>query len=115
MGRGHFQQRQQQPMAQVHISLEEAFAGTTRTLNGNNFKIPAGIRSGNHLYVDGFIIIVNVARHPKFQRSHDDLLTVVEISAIEAMLGIECQLKNIDGKTIKIKIPPGIQHGKIVR
>lgn len=114
-GGGRFQQQRQQPMAQVNISLEEAFTGTTRTLNDNEFKIPAGIRSGNHLFVDGFIIVVNVARHHKFQRSHDDLLTGVEINAIEAMLGIECQLKNIDGKTIKVQIPAGIQHGKLVR
>ncbi len=115
MGGGRFQQQKQQPMAHVNISLEEAFTGTTRTLNTSEFTIPAGIRSGNHLFVDGFIIIINIARHHKFQRSHDDLLTGVEITAIEAMLGIECQMKNIDGKTIKVKIPAGIQHGKLVR
>jgi len=31
------------------------------------------------------------------------------------MVGIECCLTNIDGKTIKVKIPAGIQHGKLVR
>jgi len=115
MGGGRFQQRQQHPMAQVTITLEEAFAGTTRTLNGNEFNIPKGVRSNNHLFVDGFIIIVNVARHHKFQRAHDDLATVVEIDAIEAILGIKCELSSIDGKTIKFDIPPGIQHGKVVR
>lgn len=115
MGGGRFQQQRQQPVVQINISLEEAFTGTTRTLNDNKFKIPPGIRSGNHLFVNGFIILVHVSRHRKFQRSHDDLLTGVEITAIEAMLGIECQMKNIDGKIIKIKIPAGIQHGKLVR
>ena len=112
---GRFQQRQQQPMAQVNITLEEAFTGTTRTLNGNEFSIPAGVRSNNHLFVDGFIIIINVARHHKFQRAHDDLATVVEIDAIEAMLGIKCELTSIDGKTIKFDIPPGIDHGQVIR
>lgn len=108
-------QRQYQPMAQVTISLKEAFTGTTRTLNDNDFRIPAGIRSNNQLFVDGFIVIVNVARHHKFQRSRDDLLTFVEISAIEAMLGIECELKCIDDTILKFNIPAGMQPGKIIR
>lgn len=113
--RFQFHQQQQQQMAQVNITLEEAFTGTTRTLNGNDFTIPAGVRSNNHLFVDGFIIIVNVTRHHKFQRAHDDLAIAVQISAIEAMLGIKCELKSIDNKIIKFSIPAGIQHGKVIR
>jgi DnaJ-class molecular chaperone len=112
---GGFNRQQRYPIANVSITLEEAFTGTTRTLNNNSFSIPAGVRSGNQLFVNGFIIIVNVTSHRKFRRSHDDLLTAVQISAVEAMVGIECHLKNIDGKTIKVKIPAGIQHGKLVR
>jgi len=115
MGGSRRQHQQQQPMAQVNISLEEAFSGTTRTLNGNEFNIPAGVRSNNHLFVDGFIIIINVMRHNKFQRAHDDLAIVVQIDAIEAILGVKCELASIDNKTIKFDIPPGIQHGKVVR
>ena len=112
---GGFNRQQQYPMANVNISLEEAFTGTTRTLDGNIFNIPAGVRSGNQLFINGFIIIVRVLRHHKFQRSHDDIATAVQISAVEAMVGIECRITNIDGKIIKVKIPAGIQHGKLVR
>lgn len=112
---GGFAQRRQQQMVQITITLEEAFSGTTRTLNGNKFTIPAGIRSGSQIFVDGFIIIVNVRRHHKFQRAQDDILCGVEISAIEAMLGIDVTLTNIDGKHLRVKIPAGIQHGKLVR
>ena len=116
MGGGGFGQRQQQrPMAQVQITLEDAFTGTTRALNGNPFNIPAGVRSGNQLQVDEFIIVVQIVRHPKFQRSHDDLLAQVEITAIEAMLGVTCEMTNIDEKIVKIKIPAGIQHGQLVQ
>jgi len=114
MGRGGHRQ-QQYPMANINISLEEAYTGTKRTLNGNEFSVPAGVRSGNQLLVDGFVIVVNVARHAKFKRSNDDLLTAIQINAVEAMLGIECNLTNIDGKLIKVKIPAGIQNGKLVR
>ena len=116
---GGFNRGKQYPMANVSITLEEAFTGTTRTLSSNGkthtFDIPKGVRSGNQIFIDGFIIIINVMRHRKFQRSHDDIATVVQISAIEAMVGVECCLTNIDGKVIKTKIPAGIQHGKFVR
>lgn len=112
---GGFSQRRQQQMAQVNISLEEAFSGTTRTLNGDMFSIPAGVRSGNHLQVGEFIIVINVHRHNRFQRSQDDLLVAIEISAIEAMLGVECGITNIDGNKVKVQIPAGIQYGKLVR
>ena len=116
---GNFNRQQQYPMARVSITLEEAFTGTTRILDSNGkthtFDIPKGVRSGNQLFIDGFIIIISVMGHRKFRRSHDDILTTVQISAVEAMVGIECCITNIDGKTIKVKIPAGIQHGKIVR
>lgn len=114
-GAGGFNRGKQYPMAKVSITLDEAFTGTVRTLNGNSFDIPAGVRSGNQLFAEGFIIQIHVARHHKFQRAQDDIATVVQISAIEAMLGVECCLTNIDGKLIKVKIPAGIQHGKLVR
>ena len=115
MGRRTYGQRQSYTMANVTISLEEAYEGTVRTLNGKPFNIPAGVRTGNQLLVDDIIIVINIARHSKFKRSQDDLLTAVQIDAIEAMLGIECNLTNIDGKIIKVKIPAGIQNGKLVR
>jgi len=115
MGSGFNQRQQRQQMAQVNVTLEEAFTGATRSLNGKPFNIPAGVRSGNQLRVDDFIIIINVQRHHRFQRSHDDLLMGIEISAIEAMLGIEVMITNIDNKKIKVKIPAGIQYGKLVR
>ena len=112
---GGFSQRRQQQMAQVNITLEEAFSGTTRSLNGEPFNIPAGVRSGNHLQVADFIIVINVQRHHRFQRSQDDLLVAIEISAIEAMIGVECGITNIDGNKVKVQIPAGIQYGKLVR
>lgn len=120
MGRRTYGSRQQYQMANVHITLEEAFTGTTRTLNGNAFNIPAGVRNGSQLMlkdpqIGDIIIVVNIGRHAKFQVAQDDLLTAVQIDAVEAMLGVECNVNNIDGKVIKVKIPAGIQNGKLVR
>ncbi len=120
MGRQTYGGRKQYQMANVHIALEEAFTGTTRTLNGNAFNIPAGVRNGSQLMlkdpqIGDIIIVINIGRHAKFRVSQDDLLAAVQIDAVEAMLGVECNLTNIDGKVIKVKIPAGIQHGKLVR
>lgn len=112
-GQGFGRQRYQ--MINIQITLEESFTGTTRTLDGNKFVVPAGVRSGNQLLVDEIMVVINVARHAKFKRSNDDLLTAIQINAVEAMLGTECNMTNIDGKIIKIKIPTGIQHGQLVR
>ena len=107
--------RQRYRMVNIQITLEESFAGTTRTLDGKQFAIPAGVRSGNQLLVDEIMVVINVVRHAKFKRSNDDLLAAVQINAVEAMLGIECNITNIDGKVIKVKIPAGLQHGQLVR
>jgi len=120
MGRRTYGGRQQYQMANVTITLEEAFTGTTRTLNGNSFNIPPGARNGMQLLlkddkIGEIIIVININNHAKFKRSQDDLLTGVQIDAIEAMLGVECNITNIDGKTIKAKIPAGIQNGKLIR
>lgn len=107
--------RRSYKMANVDITLEQAFNGTTLTFNGQPFNVPAGVRTGNQLLIDDIVIVIRVQSHPKFQRSQDDLVTSVQISAIEAMLGVECKIKNIDGKTIKVKIPAGIQYGQLVK
>lgn len=114
-GFGRRQQQQRRPMAKVTISLEEAYEGTKRSLNGKDFNIPKGVRTGNKLAVDEFIIVVQVAGHPKFKRVNDDLITVVEVTAIEAMLGVECTVTGLDGKTIKFTVPQGTQHGQTIR
>jgi len=54
---------------------------------------------------------VTVDSDPNFERRGDDLTTVVEITAIEAMIGCTKPVESIDGKTMNIRIRPGITHG----
>jgi molecular chaperone DnaJ len=44
-----------------------------------------------------------------------DLHCAVPISVTQAALGAEIQVPTLDGKTIKVKIPAGIQSGKLLR
>jgi len=54
---------------------------------------------------------VTVDSDPNFERRGDDLTTIVEIDAIEAMIGCTKPVECIDGKTMNIRIRPGIIHG----
>jgi len=97
------------------ISLEDAYTGKVIHYDNKAVKIPAGVRTGNKLYISGKFLEIAVLPHDKFQRAEDDLLVNVSISAIEAMLGVEVFITHINGSKLKFKIQPGIQPGNVVR
>lgn len=130
------QQRNKTLNIQTSLTLEEAFSGkdliaSIKLPSGRDqlleIKVPAGIQDGTVLRVGGLgddslpnlprgdiNVAVRVIPHEKFQRHGDDLITIVEIDAIDAMLGKSVQIDTIDSKTIEIKITPGTQHGKVL-
>lgn len=109
-------QRPQQQRQLINISLEDAFTGKQVRLSGGlSFNIPAGIRSGTRFVSENIIYQIDVLQHHKFKRSNDDLLVDIEISAIEAMLGIDAELDHLDNTVLQFAIPAGIQNGQIVR
>jgi curved DNA-binding protein len=121
---------------QTTITLEEAFSGKelvanlklpsgrTQTIQVN---IPAGIDNGSTMRLHGLgdDVIPNVPRgdvnltiqvlpNDRFQRQGDDLMSNIEISCIEAMLGSSVEIESIDGKRLDVKINAGIQPGQIM-
>lgn len=56
-------------------------------------------------------VTVIVLPDPKFSRQRDDLYTEVEISPIDAMIGVKKTLVNIDGKTLSFDIRAGVETG----
>ena len=83
MGRRTYGSRQQYQMANVSITLEEAFTGTTRTLNANAFNIPAGARNGMQLLLkDGKLVRVagKGMPNPEITGQRGDLLVQVGIA-----------------------------------
>jgi len=104
------------PTLSVNISLAEAYTGKQIRVDAHTvIHIPRGILSGTKLYVNNRLYRVDVAKHPKFQRSNDDLLVDIEISAIEAMLGVNAVLEHLDSAMLQFTIPAGIQPGQIIR
>jgi DnaJ-class molecular chaperone len=113
-----FGRRQRQQIQVITISLEEAYKGGSVTIpmtKGKTVTYPKGTRSGTTFYVDDKLYRLDVAPHPKFKRSNDDLLVDIEISAIEAMLGVDAILTHLDSSTLQFAIRPGIQSGQVIR
>ncbi len=68
-----------------------------------------GKRAGD-LYVKVF-----VRPHPLFKRKADDLYFSLPISLSQAALGDEIEVPALEGKGILMKVPAGIESGKIFR
>jgi len=122
---------------QVDISLEEAFAGTQRTLQFSNpngtprtitVKIPAGADSGTRVRVLGegapglnggakgdLFLVVRVAPSGRFERKGDDLYLKIDTSLYTLLLGGQVQVPTPAGKTINLSIPEQTQNGRTFR
>ena len=114
--RAQQQQRQQQKQVyQAKLTLADAFTGTSMAIDGRNFNIPRGVRTGNRMYIDDKIIEIFVLPHVKFKRSGDDLLVDITITAIEAMMGMDATISDLKNSKLKFKIPSGIQPGGVIK
>jgi molecular chaperone DnaJ len=61
------------------------------------------------------IVVLHVAPHRYYERDGIDLYCAVPVAMAQAALGAELTIKSLDDKKIKIKIPAGTQHGKMLR
>lgn len=90
--------------------------------------IPAGVEDGKRIniprqgdagsnggaYGDLFVFI-RIKAHPYFERSGSDLYCAIPISITQAALGAEITVAALDDKKLKLKVPAGTQHGKLLR
>lgn len=90
-------------------------------------QVPAGVDSGSQIRLNGegnagqrggspgsLYIGLSVQPHKFLQRQGDDLLYELPINFAQAALGAEMDVPTLDGMH-KIKIPAGIQSGKLLR
>jgi DnaJ family protein A protein 2 len=61
------------------------------------------------------ILVVEIAKHEKFERNGDDLLMDHEISLVDALTGTSFVIEHLDGKKLFVEIPPSqvIKPGEI--
>jgi molecular chaperone DnaJ len=103
-GRGFIEE-----MGEISVSIPKGISsGQTIKIPGKGEKAP-GVASGD-LY-----IVVDVKKHPVFERHGDDIYMTQEISFAQAALGAEIDnIPSLNGRT-KLEIPEGTQAGTILR
>ncbi|TFG80956.1 MAG: molecular chaperone DnaJ, partial [Spirochaetales bacterium] len=90
--------------------------------------IPPGMDDGRRLSVSGqgdagsnggragdLFVFVHVRPHDFFERDGYDLYCAVPVQMAKAALGGEITVPTIDGKKVKVTVPAGTQHGKMLR
>lgn len=104
----------------VRISLQEAFAGTTRMVempDGRRLevKVPAGVADGTVLRVPGLRARVVLEDDATFAREGKDVRTQVSVSLRTALLGGEVEVLTLKGTRVKLTIKPETQNGTRLR
>lgn len=122
--------------AEVELTVEELARGATRTLQISapgikpktlEVKIPAGVRAGSRVRIPGeggpsmtggprgdLYLKVKVKPHQNYVVEGDNLVTEVQITPAQAVLGGEATVQTLDGP-VRIVIPPGSQSGRLLR
>ena len=109
----------------LSITLQEAFKGSSRVLEGGGrrvqVKIPAGTKTGSKIRVSGgapggadLYLKVTVEADPRFERDGDNLQTTATIDIFTALLGGEAEVETMVGK-VKLTIPAGTQPEQMIR
>jgi molecular chaperone DnaJ len=103
-------------------------AGTQKKRQKMMVTIPPGIENGRRVLIHrqgdsgvaggpagDLYVFIRVKPHEFFEREGEDLYCAIPISITQAALGAEIQVATLEGRSIKVKVPPGIQNGKLLR
>jgi curved DNA-binding protein len=117
--------------AEVEITLDEAFRGTSRSFQLGERRIdasiPPGVQTGSRIRLSGqgspgmgggppgdLYLTIDVTPHPQFERDGDDLRADITIDIYTAATGGSVRVPTIDG-TVTLKIPPQTQADRVFR
>ncbi len=126
-----YQHRGQDIKAELDISLEEAYHGTTKVFRINDqtikLRIKPGAEEGQILKLKGkgapginggphgdLLITVRIKEHPLFKRKGFDLYCDLPVDLYTAILGGKVELQTLKGR-VKIDIPAESENGKVIR
>jgi len=103
-------------------------SGTQKKRQKIMVTVPPGVENGKRLALSrqgdagpaggppgDLYVFIRVKPHEFFERQDQDLYCAIPISITQATLGAEIQVSTLEGKTIKVKVPAGIQNGKMLR
>lgn len=116
--------------AEVDITLEEAYHGTTRLMdvNGENIRMKfKGVREGQTLRVRGkgapgsnggtrgdILVTVHIPEKSGFERKGDDLYMEAPVGVFTAIAGGKVNVQTL-GDPVRLVIPKGTDSGKMLR
>lgn len=117
--------------AEVEVTLEEAYHGTSRILqmDGRRIeaRIPPGVRTSSRIRLSGqgepgrnggppgdLYLVVRVLPNEKFEREGDDLYTDLPVDVYTAVLGGEVRVPTL-GREVLLSIPARTQAGRSLR
>jgi len=117
--------------AEVELSLEEAYSGTSRLLDVGTeklqMKFKPGVKDGQTLRIKGkggqgfnkgergdIYIKIHIPTHPHFERREDDLYCEMPVELYTLILGGKATVRTLKG-ILKIDIPKGTDNGKVLR
>jgi curved DNA-binding protein len=123
------QQKGQDYKADLEITLQEAYTGTSRLINLHNQQLrittKPGVADGQQLRIKGkggqgsgasgdLYVNVRVLRDPRFERLGNDLYTTLTVDMYTAILGGQAQVNTMSGM-LKLSIPEGTQPSRSLR
>ena len=101
--------------------------GQVRAESTLQVEVPAGIRDGQTLRMDGegapgenrgpsgdLLVEIDVREHEEFDREGDDLYYRLGVSFPQAVFGDTVEVPTLDG-TVKTDVDPGTQSGEVLR
>jgi len=90
--------------------------------------VPAGVEDGFQLEMSGegeagsnggprgnLYIIISVKPHRFFKRNRADIIYDLPLNIAQAALGVEIEVPTVEGKPVVLKVPAGVQSGRILR
>ena len=106
------------------LSLSSSAGGEPRRIKVN---LPRAMRPGQTIRVAGkgeegraggasgdLFLKVEILPHPRFRLEGRDLLTSLEVTPWEAVLGGEAEIRTLDGR-VRVRVPAGTSSGRRIR